>query len=90
MTRFLPHWRKATWAIAIFTGLMGAWLVSSFTPAPIVFWCAGMVLLGTVWLSSRNGLNVLIYGPGGKEWTVTPAHAERRVRQGWSYEPTTT
>jgi hypothetical protein len=28
MTRFLPHWRKATWALAIFTALMGIWVVT--------------------------------------------------------------
>ena len=89
MTRFLPHWRKATWAIVIFTGLMGAWFVMSATLAPLIVWFAGMVVLVTVWLLSRNGLNVLIYGPGGREWTVTAALAERRVGNGWSYEPQT-
>src|SRR5687768_16986900 len=31
MTRFLPHWRKATWAIAIFTALMGIWIVTGIS-----------------------------------------------------------
>jgi hypothetical protein len=26
--RFLPHWRKATWAVAIWTVLMGLWIVA--------------------------------------------------------------
>jgi hypothetical protein len=39
------------------------------------------------WLMGRPRQNVHIYGPGGKEWVVKASTAERRIRDGWSYEP---
>ena len=87
MTRFVPQWRKATWALLIFTAWMIVISAVTTTMAPVVLWFIGMFVLVLVWFLSRTELNVRIYGPGGKEWTVSAATATRRVRSGWSYEP---
>jgi uncharacterized membrane protein len=92
MTRFLPRWRKATWALAIFTALMGAWIayaiVSGIAMIPlVVFASIGFVVLGAVWLMSRSRFNTLIYGPNGEHVNVTEKNAARKTRRGWTYEP---
>jgi hypothetical protein len=55
--------------------------------APIVLWFIGLSVVVLLWLLNGPKQNVLIYGPGGKKWTVTAALAERRVGRGWTYEP---
>lgn len=94
MTRFLPRWRKATWTLAIFTALMGAWIVSGVSATSVrpgllvvIVWFIGCILLGLVWLMSRSRNNVLIYGPQGQQWNVSEREALRRLHQGWSYQP---
>jgi hypothetical protein len=56
--RFLPRWRKATWALALFNLLALIWLVSGIFGGSIgagigVTWFIGFVVLGLVWLVSR-------------------------------------
>jgi hypothetical protein len=92
MTRFLPHWRKATWALAIFTALMGAWIATAILGGSaiiplVVFASIGLVLLAVVWLMSRSRFNTLIYGPNGEHANVTEKNAARKTRRGWTYEP---
>lgn len=94
MTRYLPRWRKATWALAIFTALMGAWIVSGVSSTSarpgllvVIVWFIGCIALGIVWLMSRSKNNVLIHGPQGQQWSVSQREATRRLHQGWSYQP---
>jgi hypothetical protein len=87
MTRFLPHWPKATWALLIFTAWMILISATTTTMAPVVLWFVGLSVVVLLWLVSGTKLNVRIYGPGGKEWTVSAATAKRRVGNGWSYQP---
>jgi hypothetical protein len=87
MTRFLPHWLTATWALLIFTAGMIIMWATTGSIAPMVLWLIGMFVVVVLWFMNRPKLNVRIYGPSGKEWTVSAATAERRVAHGWSYEP---
>ena len=94
MTRFLPHWRKATWALAIFTALMGVWIVTGTAIGGgigvtfiVILWFIGFVVLGVVWLMSQPKNNVLIHGPYGQQMTVPEKEAERRIATGWTYQP---
>ncbi len=58
MTRLLPQWRKATWALLIFTAWMI--LISTTTPsvAPIVLWFIGLFVVVLLWLISRSKLDI--------------------------------
>lgn len=99
MTRFLPDWRKATWALAIFSALMGIWVVTAI-PAGIavgggiaitfivLLWFVGFIVLGFAWLMSRSQVMVVILGPNGQQVTVSEKEAKRRVSTevGWSYQ----
>ena len=87
MTRYLPHLPTASWALLIFTAWMIIMWATTASIAPIVLWFIGLCVLLLLRLMNRPKQNVRIYGPGGKKWTVTAALAERRVGQGWSYEP---
>jgi hypothetical protein len=87
MTRFLPHWRTATWALLIFTAWMILMWATTASAAPIVMWFIGLFVVLGLWLVSGTKLNTRIYGPAGQEWIVSAATAERRVRSGWSYQP---
>jgi hypothetical protein len=96
MTRFAPHWRKATWALAILAALLGAQLVStvagSTLSVPSALWFSGFLVLGIVWFASRsnvNALNTQIFGPNGQEWIVSRKTAERRIKSGWTSAPQT-
>lgn len=93
MTRFLPHLRKATWTLVIFAVLAGAWILSTIgtgaSIAPIVLSLIGGTLLGLNWLMSRSNFTTMIFRPQGQEWMVSAKSAERRIRAGWSYTPTT-
>jgi hypothetical protein len=55
--------------------------------APLVMWFAGLAVVVVLWLASRPRQNVHIFGPNGQEWIVSAVTAERRVRNGWSYQP---
>jgi hypothetical protein len=92
MTRFLPHWRKATWALLIFTVLAGVWILANIGRgdgvAPIVLSLIGVAVLGPIWFLGRSNLNTAIVGPQGQRWIVSAKTAERRSRSGWSYAPT--
>jgi hypothetical protein len=90
MDRFLPHWRTATWAVLIFTAWMIIMWATTASIAPLVLWFIGLFVVVVLRLMSRPSQNVPIYGPNGKEWVVTAAMAERRVKTGWSYEPQAT
>jgi hypothetical protein len=87
MTRFLPQWRTATWALLVFTAWMIIMWATTGSIAPIVLWFIGLFVVVVLQVMNGPKQDVLIYGPGGKKWTVTAALAERRVKQGWSYEP---
>jgi hypothetical protein len=87
MTRFLPQGRTAFWALLIFTAWMIILWATTVSIAPIVMWFIGMVVVILLSLMSGSKHNVRIYGPSGKEWLVSAATAERRVKKGWSYQP---
>jgi MFS superfamily sulfate permease-like transporter len=87
MTRYLPHGATATWALVIFTVWMVIMWASTGSIVPMILWFIGLAIVVVLWLASRPRQNVHIYGPNGKEWVVTAATAERRVRDGWTYEP---
>jgi hypothetical protein len=93
MIRFLPHWRKATWALGMFTALASALILSSIgtgaSIVPIVFSIIGGTVLGLIWLTSRSRFTTMIFGPQGQQWMVSAKTAESRIRAGWSYSPTT-
>jgi hypothetical protein len=71
----------------IFTAWMILIWATTASVAPIVLWFIGLFVVLLLPLMSRSKLNVRINGPGGREWTVSAATAERRVRVGWSYAP---
>jgi hypothetical protein len=87
MTRFLPRWRVATWALLLLTAWMIILWVTTASFAPMVLWFIGLVGVVALRLLSRPRQNVRIYGPNGREWLVSARIAERRVRNGWSYQP---
>jgi len=96
MTRFLPHWRKATWALAIFTALMGSWAGTAIGGGIAItfiaiLWFVGFIVLGLVWLMSRPEEYVVIRGPNGQQVTLSEKDARRRIAKevGWSYQPHT-
>ncbi|HET7582296.1 MAG TPA: hypothetical protein VFL75_06050 [Candidatus Limnocylindria bacterium] len=87
MTRFLPNAPTATSALVMFTvGMVAIWVVTA-SIVPVVLWLIGMTAVLLRWLMGRPRQNVHIYGPGGKEWVVKASTAERRIRDGWSYQP---
>jgi hypothetical protein len=90
MARFFPAWRKATWALLIFTVWMIVMWATTGSVAPIVMWFIGLLVVVILWFLTSNKLNVPIYGPAGQQWIVSAATAERRVRSGWSYQPQAT
>jgi hypothetical protein len=90
MPRLLPFWRNATWALLIFTAWMILITVMTASLAPAVLWLIGLFVVVILWLASRSKLNVPIYGPAGRKWIVSAATAERRVRNGWTYQPQAT
>jgi hypothetical protein len=87
MNRFLPKWRTATWALLIFTAWMIIIWATTASMAPIVLWFIGLLVVVALRLMSRPKQNVRIYGPNGREWLVSAMTAERRVRNGWTYQP---
>lgn len=100
--RFLPSWRKATWALVLWTGLAVLWIVVGWqnvdtttagqvggaigTSIVLLIWFIGFIVLGLVWLMSRPKNNVVVYGPSGQQVQVSEKEAARRVKQGWTYQ----
>jgi hypothetical protein len=89
----MPKWRKATWSMVIWSGLILAWVLTGTAATisvigQIVVWFIGSALLVVVWLMSRSRFNTQIFGPQGQQRTVTAKSAKGRVeRGGWSYTP---
>jgi hypothetical protein len=89
----MPKWRKATWSIVIWSGLILAWVLTGIAAnitviGQFVTWFIGSALLVLVWLMSRSRFNTEIFGPRGQQRTVTAKNAKGRVeRRGWSYTP---
>jgi membrane protein implicated in regulation of membrane protease activity len=87
----MPNWRKATWSIVIWSGLILAWVLTGLAAnvsviGQIVTWFVGSVLLVLVWMMSRSRFTTEIFGPQGQHRTVTAKNAKGRVeRRGWSY-----
>ena len=54
MTNFL-HWRKMTWALVLWSGYVATWAVITDSGPTIVtlWWLAGMILFGTLWLGTQ-------------------------------------
>lgn len=87
MTRFLPHWGTAIWALLIATAWMMIMWATTGSIVPMVLWFVGLSVVLLLWVLKRPRQNVRIYGPSGQEWLVKAATAERRIKSGWSYEP---
>ena len=87
MTRFLHQARIATWGLGILTAWMVVMWATTGSLVPMVLWFIGLAVVIVLWLLNRPKQNVHIFGPSGKEWVVSAATAERRVRSGWTYEP---
>ena len=52
-----------------------------------ILWLVGLLPLAVLWLVSRPKENVVVFGPGGRQSTVSEREAEKRVdEQGWTYE----
>jgi hypothetical protein len=87
VTRFLPQLSTTSWALLIVTAWMVILWATTASLAPIVMWFIGLFVVVLLRLMSTQKQNVHIYGPNGKDWIVSALAAERRVRNGWSYEP---
>jgi hypothetical protein len=76
MTDFL-HWRKATWALLLWSGYLATWAVITGSGLAIVavWWLVGLVVFRPLWFATqplfRQGR-----GPGG---LVRPGWTPRRV-----------
>ena len=89
MTNFL-HWRKTTWALVLWSGLMATWIVVAVSGRAIValLWLAGMIVLGLFWLATQplfrrgRGLRGFFVRPGWGQWRVVNLH-----RTQWGTEP---
>jgi hypothetical protein len=80
MTDFI-HWRKATWALLLWSGYIATWAVitgSDFTMV-IVWWLAGLVVFRPLWVLTQPLLRQG-RGPGGPvrqggtPWRVVSPH----------------
>ena len=81
MTNFL-HWRKMTWALALWSGYLPAWmaLTASGLASAMLWWLAGIILLGSLWLATQplfqrgRGLDGVFVRPGWSQWRVVDLH----------------
>ena len=82
MTNFL-HWRKMTWAIALWSAAMLTWLLASDPGAAVVggLWLVGTTGLGYLWSLTqpmcRRGLGFrhgFFVKPGRKHWRLVNLH----------------
>ena len=88
MTKFL-HWRKMTWALALWSVYIATWTaLSGDGPAMVaLWWLAGTALLGALWLATQplfqkgRGLSGLFVWPGWTDWRVVDLHRTHRARE---------
>jgi len=81
MTNFL-HWRKMTWACALWTGYVPTWaVITGSGPATVtLWWLVGMMMLGAVWLATQplfqkgRGLTGFFVRPCWTNWRVVNLH----------------
>ena len=81
MTNFL-RWRKMTWVLVLWTGYIATWaVVTGAGPAMVaLWWLAGMIVLGVLWLASRppllrgHGLSGVFLKPAWGQWRVVNLH----------------
>ena len=82
MTNFLG-WRKATWAVVLWTVAMAVWVVSGAAGVVILLaiWVAGLVALTMVWTMSRPMSHVgrgvqdgFFVWPGRGHWRLLNLH----------------
>ena len=87
MTKFL-HWRKMTWALALWSVYIATWTaLSGAGPAMVaLWWLAGMALLGALWFATQplfqkgRGSNGLFVWPGWTDWRVVNLHRVHDAR----------
>ena len=85
MTNFL-HWRKMTWALVLWSGFVAAWtvIVGSGLAIAVLWWLAGMIVLGSVWLGTQplfqqgRGISGVFVWPGRVDWRVVNLHRTHR------------
>ena len=81
MTNFL-HWRKASWALVLWSGYIATWtLITGPGPAMVALWSlAGMIVLGSLLFARQPlfqhgpGLSGLFVWPGRTHWRVVNPH----------------
>jgi hypothetical protein len=84
VTDFL-HWRKATWALLLWSGYITTWaLITSADPAMvIVWWLVGLAVFRPLWSMTQP---IFRQGrgpggpvrPGGTPWRVVDLHRTNR------------
>ena len=88
LTKFL-HWRKMTWLLVLWSGYMPVWMVVTGSGAVVVvlWWLAGMILLGSLWLATQplfqqgRGLDGFFVRPHRKDWRVVHLHRTHRAME---------
>ena len=81
MTNFL-HWRKMTWALVLWSAYVPTWaVITGSGPAMVtLWWLAGMIVFGTLWLVTQplfqqgRGLKGVFSRPGWTNWRVVDLH----------------
>jgi len=80
VTNFL-HWRKTTWALALWSGYIATWavLTSSGPSMVILWWLAGLVIFRPLWFATQSafGQGRTLDGfvrPGSTHWQVLGLH----------------
>jgi hypothetical protein len=84
MTGFL-HWRKATWALLLWSGYITTWaVITGSDPAMVVvWWLVGLVVFRPLWFMTqplfRHGRGPGALVPqGGTPWRVVDPHRTDR------------
>ena len=85
MTNFL-HWRKMTWLLLLWSGYVATWTVLTASGPAIVtlWWLAGMILLGSLWLATQplfqkgRGLGGIFVKPRWRHPRVVNLHRTHR------------
>ena len=85
MERF-RNWRKMTWALVLWSGYVATWAVITHSGPTIVtlWWLAGMILFGALWLGTQppfqrgRGLSGFLARPGWTDWRVVNFHRNHR------------
>ena len=88
MTKFL-HWRKMTWALALWSAYIATWTtLTGAGPAMVaLWWLAGTACLGALWLATQplfrkgRGLSGFFVWPGWTDWRVVNLHRTHRARE---------